>query len=142
MIGSSRGGMMTYMACRNNDDIKAAVIYSGVSDAISNYNDREQKMKNVYLSLVGGTPEQLEDEYIKRSAVYWADEIDVPLYIFHGGEKDWRVDVTQAIDMAEKLKEYDKEYNIKIFEDEAHSYSVEAWQIINHETLDWFNSHK
>ncbi len=141
MIGGSRGGMMTYMACRNSKDIKAATVFVGISDCIENYNNREQAMKNVYTSLIGGTPKEKEEEYIKRSAYYWADEITVPIYIFHGGEKDWRVSTNHAIKMAEKLEEYSKEYKLKIYEEEDHSFSEEAFIDMFEETMIWFDTH-
>lgn len=142
MIGGSRGGMMTYMACRNSDDIKAATVFVGLSDCIESYENRDQGMKNVLTSLIGGTPEEKEEEYIKRSAYYWADEITVPIYIFHGGEKDWRVSTNQAVKMAQKLEEYSKEYKLKIYEDEGHSFSDEAFTDMFEETMIWFDMHK
>ncbi len=141
MVGGSRGGMMTYMACRNSEDIKAAAVFVGISDCFESYDDREQQMKDVYVSLIGGTPEEKEQEYIKRSAYYWADEITVPLYIFHGGEKDWRVSTHQSIKMANKLEELGKEYKLKIYEEEDHSFSEEAFLDMFEETMIWFDTH-
>ena len=141
MIGGSRGGMMTYMACRNSKDIKAATVFVGISDCIESYNNREQEMKNTYTLLIGGTPEEKEEEYIKRSAYYWTDEITVPIYIFHGGEKDWRVSTNHAMKMAEKLEEYSKEYKLKIYEEEDHSFSKKAFIDMFEETMVWFDTH-
>lgn len=139
MIGGSRGGMMTYMACRESKDIKAAAVIAGVSDVIQMYEDREPKMKQVLLDLIGGNPEELPDEYEKRSAVNWADEINTPLIIFHGG-KDWRVDISQAEKMVEQLEKYDKDYKLLTYPDGDHS--LTGINEIYDEIFKWFDEHK
>lgn len=72
------------------------------------YEERDD-MKEVYRELVGGTPQELPEEYEKRSATYWADQIDTPLLIFHT-EADDRVSIAQAEQLAAKLKAAGKEY--------------------------------
>lgn len=57
MAGHSRGGMMTYRCCALDDRIVAASIGAGVADCVDMYNRREDSMKQVFLELVGGTPE-------------------------------------------------------------------------------------
>lgn len=42
----------------------------------------------------------MPEEYEKRSAVKWADKINIPILIVHGGSKDWRVSTQQAKAMA------------------------------------------
>lgn len=108
MLGVSRGGMMTYLAIKEQMDIKAAAVIGGVTDLFANYEYRGTGMKQVLETLVG-SPETDKDEYIKRSAVYWADKIDVPILILHGEEDD-RVSIQEPEALAEKLNEHDKEY--------------------------------
>lgn len=132
---------MTYICCRKSDDIKAAAIHAGVSNCIDNYNYRGNSMKSVYKSLIGYTPEENEQEYIDRSAVFWANEIDVPLYIVHGGKNDSRVLTSQSISMAKQLEKYDKVYELVIYEDEGHSLTgVKEEVLIN--SIEWFNSYQ
>lgn len=140
MFGVSRGGMMTYMACKESNDIKAAVIFSGVSDLIQTYNEREQAMKNVLIELIGGKPEEKEDEYKKRSAYYWAEEINVPLLILHGGV-DWRVQVSQAEKMAEQLEKYGKDHKLIIYPGDSHGL-VNNKEESMEEILNWFDKYK
>lgn len=40
MMGVSRGGMMTYMAAREDSRIKKAIVISGVADAFMGYDER------------------------------------------------------------------------------------------------------
>ncbi len=114
MLGYSRGGMMTYIAISITDKIKAAAVVGGVTDLIQMYNEREEEMKQVCIELIGGTPEEKEAEYQKRSAYFWPEKIDIPVLILHGGA-DWRVDVTQAKKLAEKLEELGKTFELKVY---------------------------
>ena len=113
MIGASRGGLMTYRACSMDDKIIAAAAISGLADCIDMYNFRNENMKAVLRELIGGSPTECPQEYIKRSAVYWADRINTPILICHG-TADTRIKVEQAYNIAEKLKEAHKEYKLII----------------------------
>lgn len=119
MLGISRGGMMTYEALRNETRIHKAVVVSGLADSFMEYEERED-MQSVYKSLVGGTPDELPEEYEKRSATYWADEIDTPLLIFHttGDEK---VSCAQADAIVDKLRENGKECEYITFDSNEHA---------------------
>ncbi len=118
MIGYSRGGMMTYMSCRASEDISAAVVMSGISSVVQTYDERED-MRLMMKVLIGGTPATAKDEYIKRSAIYWADDIDTPLYITHGA-KDSRVNISQAENIVRLLEEYGKDYVFVRYDDMEH----------------------
>lgn len=134
MAGFSRGGMMTYIACRQDERIIAAAVGSGISNAVDNYTERDSDMKEIYVSLIGGTPEELPDEYEKRSAVLWADEINCPLLIVHGGGKDWRVLTHHASDMAQALESSGKTHKLVIYEEMDHDLGIQFWFDMD----DWF----
>ena len=129
MMGESRGGMMTYQAVRDDNRIKKAIIGSGASDTIMSYNERGNDMKKVLVDLIGGTPEELPEEYVKRSATYWADEIKCPLLIIHS-TWDGRVSFAQAEKMVEQLEKYGKEYEFIVYEDTGHGFRPEDFEII------------
>ena len=137
MMGASRGGMMTYMACRASDDISAAVVICGSTSAIRAYNERGWEMKSMLETLIGGTPLTAKDEYIKRSAAYWADEIDTPLYIIHGAN-DKRVDISEAENMVRLLKKYGKDYEYVRYEDMGHEMPPDDHEAI----FEWFDKYK
>ena len=118
MLGVSRGGMMTYEALRADDRIHRAVVVSGLADCFMEYEERDD-MKEVYQELVGGTPQQMPEEYEKRSATYWADQINTPLLIFHS-ESDDRVSIAQAEELAAKLEAAGKEYQLISHETGGH----------------------
>ncbi|MDF2877643.1 MAG: hypothetical protein K0S30_739 [Clostridia bacterium] len=140
MLGVSRGGLETYCAIKEEylagrDRISAAVILSGVSDLGKLYNVREQAMKDILRAYVGGTPEQVPEEYEKRSAVYWPELIDTPLLICHA-KTDERVPVEQAETMFDMLKDHDKNVELMLY-DEGHGFSLESFEY----AFKWLQSH-
>ena len=136
MMGTSRGGMMTYIALTKSTKIKAAAIYSGITDCIQTYNEREQAMKQVLIDLIGGTPTQKEQEYIARSANYWPERINTPVLILHG-DADQSVNVSQAQNLAGKLKALNKPCELVIYPNGDHALSGLATDT-NTKILSWF----
>lgn len=136
MIGGSRGGMMNYMALREDERIKKAIVVSGVSDAFMNYEDSDADMKKeVYEDLIGGSPEEIPDEYKKRSATYWADEIKCPVLIIHS-KQDKRVSYAEAEKMSKALGKAGKKYKLVIYDDDLHGFHKEDLNVI----LDWLKN--
>ena len=123
MVGESRGGMMTYLAIRQDERIKKAVVVSGLADTFMSYEERPD-MKRVYVPLVGGTPDEMPEEYEKRSATYWADEIKCPVLIIHS-KLDPRVSYAQAEKMVQCLEEAGKEYKFVFTNFDVQLFDVE-----------------
>lgn len=118
MLGVSRGGMMTYEALREDQRIHKAVVVAGVADCSMSYEERSD-MQPLLQELIGGTPKQLPEEYEKRSAIAWADQINTPLLIFHTTGDD-KVSVKQADKLVEQLKKYQKDYEYVTFDSHVH----------------------
>ena len=119
MLGWSRGAEDTYMALSRDNRIAAAVAGAGATDAAKNYYEREEGMKRAWIEATGGTPEEVPEEYEKRSAIYWADKINTPLLIAQGTE-DWRVLMHHSVDLYEKMKSMGKDVELQIYEGEDH----------------------
>ena len=128
MMGVSRGGMMTYMACREDNRIKKAVVISGMSDAFMSYEERFD-MQIVFQELVEVIPKNDPAAYEKRSATYWADEIKCPILIIHS-KQDEKVSFEQAEKMVQALEAAGKEYKFISYEDNVHGLHPEDQQII------------
>jgi len=103
MIGVSRGGMMSYLAAHKDERVKGVVAVAAVTDLADAYNARED-MRDILRETIGGSPEELPEEYAKRSAINFAEELDVPVFIIHD-KGDGMVPVSQARAMNEKLKD-------------------------------------
>ena len=132
MLGFSRGGMMTYLAIKHGAEIEAAAVVGGVTDLGQMFNEREEGMKQVIRELVGMDKKEWE----KRSAYYWPEKIDVPILILHG-EDDWRVKVSQAKKLSEKLKEAGKIHELVIFSGGDHGLNTHRSER-NQKIFDWF----
>lgn len=140
MAGHSRGGMMTYLACARDSRIKAATIGAGLADCFIMYDrfdGKEYDMRQDCCELIGGSPRELPEEYEKRSAVCWADQIIPPLLIFQGTD-DWRVIPGQAYEMDRALTAAGKEHKLVIFEGADHS--LQGTTYID-DVIEWFRSH-
>lgn len=136
MIGGSRGGMMTYMAVREDNRIKKSIVVSGIADVFMDYEYSDETMrKEVYEDLIGGTPEEMAEEYKRRSATYWADEIKCPVLIIHS-KQDKKVSYAEAEKMAESLEKAGKEYKLITYDDDFHGFHEEDLNVI----LDWFRN--
>lgn len=118
MFGVSRGGMMTYEALREDQRIHKAVVVAGVADCSMSYEERSD-MQPLLQELIGGTPKQLPEEYEKRSAIAWADQINTPLLIFHTTGDD-KVSIKQVDKLVEQLKKYQKDYEYVTFDSNVH----------------------
>lgn len=140
MIGHSRGGMMTYRACAIDSRIRAAGIRAGLADAFMMYDrfhNGEYDMREDMQELIGGSPEELPEEYARRSAVCWADKIKAPLIICQGTD-DWRVVPEQAYKMDQALTEAGKEHRLIVYEGADHSL---AGTSSVDDILEWFEEH-
>jgi dipeptidyl aminopeptidase/acylaminoacyl peptidase len=84
MYGWSRGGMMTYMAARNNSAIKTIVIGAGVVDMGKELKWRPE-MERVYEYRIPNYKTQKKQEFEKRSVIDWADELpkNMPILLLH-----------------------------------------------------------
>ena len=138
MMGHSRGGMMTYLALKQDtlsgsNDIKAAVVVGGVADLFSLVRDQP-----MFLSMVGIVPEADPELYKFRSAVYWPALINTPLLIEHGEADEW-VSVEQAKELAKVLNQNNKTVSLIIYPGEDHPLSGHAggWP----EALQWFQKY-
>lgn len=140
MLGGSRGGLETYCVLKEEsfagkDRISAAVVINGPSDLSKIYNVREEDMKNVLRTYVGGTPEQVPEEYEKRSAVCWPELINTPLLICQG-KTDKQVPVDQAETIYDMLKGHDKEVELMLY-DGGHIITLESHEYM----VKWLLSH-
>lgn len=118
VIGASRGGVMTYPAAKKDSRIKRIVALGAVSDLFSSYEARDD-MKTVLKETIGFTPDENPEEYKKRSAVYWAEEIKVPVLMFHA-KLDKQVPYSQTENLYAKLKNT-TDCTLITYDDDSHA---------------------
>lgn len=93
MYGTSRGGMMTYIALRKlaqagRGDIRAAATASGIADLFMWAKERPDLDGGAYQDLVGASTKSNPAAFRERSATYWPQLIRAPLLIMHGSLDD------------------------------------------------------
>ncbi len=137
MLGISRGGLMTYLAIKNQLDLRAAVVMCGPTDLVDLYHKRGEDMKEILDRLVGD-PSINADEYIKRSPIEWVDEINVPLLIMQGGN-DVMVPVQQVRDFVRKLDELNKRYRFVEYPDGDHFLFKGRFEEVRTGIVDFFH---
>ncbi|MGA7415017.1 MAG: prolyl oligopeptidase family serine peptidase [Bryobacteraceae bacterium] len=144
MLGLSRGGTMAYLAIKRGIPVKAAAVIGGVSD-LKAWVDARPDMGIVngneyvdgFAKIWPDYEHRAEEHYRARSAIYWADQINVPVLILHS-RTDKLVPVTQALRMAEALQEKNKVYALHIYDRDGHALPQNR-DDRDRMIIDWFN---
>ncbi|MCH4824658.1 prolyl oligopeptidase family serine peptidase [Gramella lutea] len=137
MFGWSRGGLMTYLALKNSNKIKTAIVGNGPADFFKTV-EHLPGLENVLEECVPNYCENRNQELKKRSVVYWPEKLDKnSSLLILAGTKDKRVDFKQAEEIGEKLKAINYDYELQIF-DTDHFFSNKKEEL-NNAVILWFN---
>ena len=83
VMGSAEGSVRALMLAKDYpDDIMGCAVIDVISDIESFIEFRGEGIKQLYEYRIGYSIEEKPEEYQKRSPVYFADEIGVPVLIF------------------------------------------------------------
>jgi dipeptidyl aminopeptidase/acylaminoacyl peptidase len=145
MYGQSHGAAISMLAAERDGRIKAVVEEAGFCDAVGLYENVAhssdaglRQLLNDALPMIGGTPQEVPQEYAVRSAINYVDSITAPILLIHG-EKDPLIPAEQAYRMYDALKARGKTTELKIYPQEAHCVNdpvgrMEVWQLM----FEWF----
>jgi dienelactone hydrolase len=136
MWGYSRGAIMTLQALRRGAPIRAAVVVGAPTDSTVLSNDPRflEFARGIYPDF-----DARKDEHLRsRSAVLWANQIEVPLLILQGGA-DPGVRPSQAMALAQKMDDAGKLYELIIYAGDDHPVSKNAEDRLRR-TVDWFKN--
>ena len=149
LFGQSHGAAVAMIVAGRYPEVKAVVEAAGFTDLASAYEYHTNKPGDLtikkllmsYYSVIGGTPDEVPQEYAVRSAVNYVQSIKAPIMIFHGA-KDPIVPVGQAEEMYDALRNAGKTVEMKIYPNEGHGVSdrksqIEIWQL----TFSWFEKY-
>ncbi|OIQ18733.1 prolyl oligopeptidase family serine peptidase [Lacinutrix sp. MedPE-SW] len=140
MFGWSRGGMMTYLALQKSNKIKTAIVGNGASDLFDTAKFRPKMETKVFAECIPDYWNNREPELKKRSAIYWADELDKnSSLLILCGTNDKRVNPEQADKIAYKLKEINYDFELRKFETD-HFFSEYKTEL-NELVIEWFDKH-
>lgn len=136
LYGESRGGMMTYQALRDGFPARAAATVGAFTDLEAMLRKPEWgKMGEAIWPDLAKQRAQITE---RRSAVRWPEKINRPVLIIHGAEDE--LPVTQSLQLASKLSEIGKAYQLLVVAGEGHTIrgrtaDRDAW------VVDWFRRH-
>lgn len=150
LLGRSRGGVTAYVALRRGLRVRAAAVIAGPSDLTTQDMQRAEFID-------GDAPEfraigwpgwrklwpdfdVRRDEHLRaRSAVAWAQELEVPILLLHS-RADPRVPVEHSLRLAEELQKAGKEFELVVYSDDGHSLPL-RWEDRDAHVVGWFRAH-
>lgn len=138
MWGFSRGGMMTFLAIKNGVPINAAATVGATLDFTSPGPlppQAAQRLRNLWPDYEN----RAEEHQTNRSAMKWAERINVPTLILHGGA-DRNVSASQALAFAQRLQELGKVYELMIYAGDDHGLSLNRADV-EERMIRWFKKH-
>ena len=137
MCGVSRGGMMTYQAIKRGFPINAAAVVGAFTDMQGVIDSHAKQYPLTVLKQLWPNYEERKDEISRaRSATCWADQLNVPLLIMHGGS-DQSVDTEQSLTLAEQLEKLGKVYELVVYAEDNHHLSKNE-EDRDRRALNWF----
>lgn len=140
LYGVSRGGMMAFQVASRLPEVKAMVVKSGAYDLAAQVRPRPE-MDKTYRQLIPGYTGQSTRLLDQRSPRYVIHKLkqDLPILMLHG-DQDVRVDVEQAIQMAELLKQQNRPHKLVLYPGGDH-YLRSFGQQVDQETFGWLQQY-
>lgn len=140
MFGASRGGMMTYLSIKHGAPLSAAATFGGVSDIAEAAKHRPDMIEKVYAKRFPNFTGDLQEEYVKRSAVLWPEALaSVPLLMAHGtADSTVLPGQSEALDAA--LTRIDAPHKLVLYEGGNHPLSTHLEEWLN-EVTEWFRAY-
>ncbi|MEO8216265.1 MAG: prolyl oligopeptidase family serine peptidase [Acidobacteriota bacterium] len=120
MYGHSRGGMMTYQAVRDGAPIRAAATVGAFTDFRALIESRPEEYDPLIAKLFPDYAQRRDEIQLRRSALLFADQLNVPLLIM-AGTNDNEVIPAKAIDLAVLLLQKKKTVELHVFSKGFHT---------------------
>jgi dipeptidyl aminopeptidase/acylaminoacyl peptidase len=140
MYGESRGGMMTYLAVKKGFPVNAAAVFGALTDLRELVDSHPQQYSPALLKQFWPDYEERRDEILKtRSAVLWAEQLNVPLLIMHGGA-DKGVSPEHSLNLAQRLQKMGKVYELVVYAGDNHTLSNNK-EDRDRRAVNWFRLH-
>jgi len=117
LAGESRGGAMVYMALRDGFPARAAAVWGAFTDLepLLASGPQASGAKSIWPQY----QDNREELYRTRSAIRFADRINVPILIMHGGaDEDIPLDQSQRMDA--ELTKLGKVHDLIVFDGQQH----------------------
>ena len=137
MHGASRGGMQAFLALKKEMPVNAVAVSGALTDLTAAAKERPGVADRVWKRLIPDFAERTDEVLRERSAVYFADKINVPVLILQGGA-DWRSNAgSQALGLASKLQALGKTYELHVYAGDDHPLSINRLER-ERKIVEWF----
>lgn len=137
LAGESRGGAMVYMAIRDGFPARAAAVWGAFTDLEALLATKP--MGGAAKSIWPQYENNREELYRTRSALRFAERIDIPVLIMHGGA-DQDIPLSQSQRMAAELARIGKVHDLKVYDGEQHVIGGRGAER-DAATVDWFRKY-
>ncbi len=139
MYGVSRGGMMTFQAIRDGFPVNAAAVIGAFTDMDDLINSDPKSYLSLSEQIWPGFAAKREEIVKRRSALQWAERLNAPLLVMHGG-RDGDVNPSHSLNLAQRLQRLGKTYELVIYAGDNHH--LRANQVErDRRAADWFKKH-
>lgn len=138
--GGSYGGFASaWFASRYTHLVKAVCMFVGISDLISKRGTTDIPYEELFVHS-GKKLEEMWDQSLKRSPIYWAHQSETATLIY-GGKEDTRVHPSQSLEFYRRLKMNDHPaVRLVQYPDEKHGNSKQPGRIdVLYRILDWYD---
>jgi dipeptidyl aminopeptidase/acylaminoacyl peptidase len=140
LYGESRGGMMAYQAVARGFPAKAAAVIGAFTDLAGLIEAKPQAKRMTTAIWPDYDATTAPAIHERRSAIAWAEKLNVPLLIMHGGA-DNDVPPGQSLALAMKLESLGRPYELIIRAGENHILS--GWRNERDaRAVEWFRRHQ
>lgn len=139
LYGESRGGTMAFQALRDGFPANAAATFGAFSDFQEFIGARPETYLPLLRSIWSDYDSRKDEVAKRRSAVMWADKINEPLLLMHGGN-DRAVDPMQALTLARELQKLKKKYELMIYAGDDHTLTASRCER-DARAVQWFKKH-
>lgn len=140
LYGESRGGMMTYQALARGFPANAAAVFGALTDIEAVVRAHPEVYTPALLKQFWPDIDSRREEIFRsRSALRWAESLNAPLLIMHGGS-DRGVSPAQPLALAQRLQELGKTYGLFIYPGDGHTLPRNQ-EDRDRRALLWFKAH-
>ena len=117
-LGRSYGGFMINWICGHTDRFQCLIGIDGTYNHVSFYGSTDELWFPEWD--IAGTPWSNPDEYKRSSPLTYAENFKTPTMLVHG-QRDYRVDISEGLQMFTALQRMGVPSQILIFPNEGHN---------------------
>jgi dipeptidyl aminopeptidase/acylaminoacyl peptidase len=136
-LGYSRGAMMTLLTIRGGAKLNAAALVGAPSDLTKALASGDARNLATFRQLIPNFDADPQTALRARSALYWPEDLSVPLLLLQGGADPLVSVSTHTLPLAAKLQQLHKTYELVIYDGDTHGVMING-RDRDARILEWF----